>query len=179
MLKFFKTATVVKTHGYKGDIVLKKEKSISSNLFDECLKEGNAIFVSKNGIPVPFFIAENSLYFLDNDTVRLRFDNINSVEKAQEFISDEVFFTENCLENKNPENTTLLLIGCTVSDLNSGYLGIVKDFNEDVPENPLLIVDKNGQDLLIPFNGNFIIEIFLENKEIVTRLPEGFIDLYQ
>jgi len=179
MLKFVKTATIIKTHGYKGDIVLKKEKSISSNLFEECLEEGDAIFVEKDGIPVPFFITKDSLYFFGDDTARLRFDDVENVEKAQNFIGEDIFFTEDCLETENPENLSPLhWTGFKVIDEKHGFIGTLVDFNDETPQNPLLIIEKEEQELLIPYNENFIVEISLDKKEITTLLPDGFLDLY-
>ncbi len=179
MLKFVKAALVIKTHGYKGDIVLKKDKYISSAIFEECLEEGNAIFVEKDGIPVPFFISDDSLYFFDDDTARLHLDDINNVEKAQEFTGNQIFFTEDCLrtessDNSNPHSWKNFI----VSDKNLGFIGTIIDFNEEIAQNPLIVVEKDNKSLLIPYNETFIVEVLLDDKKIITELPAGFLDLY-
>ena len=177
-LNFIKAGVIIKTHGYKGDIVLKKENSISNSLFEECLEEGNAIFVEKDGIPVPFFISENSLYFFDDDIARLQLDDIDSDIKARAFISENVYFTQNCKEDIINELSPNNWIGFKVNDENNGYLGTVLDFSTEIPQNPLIIVEKEQKTLMIPLQDDFIIAVFVEKQEIITRLPEGFINLY-
>ncbi len=178
MLKFVKAALVVKTHGYKGDIVLKKDKNISNTTFEECLEEGNAIFVEIDGIPVPFFISDDSLYFFEDNTVRLHLDDINNVEKAQEFIGNPVFFIKDCLKENSEASNPHSWINFKVNDKSLGFMGTVVEFNDEIAQNPLIIVEKDNKNLLIPYNETFIIEILLDNKEIITELPAGFLDLY-
>lgn len=179
MLKFVKAALVIKTHGYKGDIVLKKDQSISMALFEECLEEGNAIFIEKDEIPVPFFISDDSLYFFDNDTARLHLDDIDTVEKAQEFIGNQVFFTYDCLAHEKQEDLSPhFWKDYRVIDQNDGYIGTVSAFNEEIANNPLLVIKKEDKSLLIPYNENFIVEVLPDKKEIITQLPAGFLDLY-
>ncbi len=179
MLKFVKAALVIKTHGYKGDIVLKKDQSISMALFEECLEEGNAIFIEKDEIPVPFFISIDSLYFFDDETARLHLNDINAVESAREFIGNQVFFTHDCLLPEKQENLSpLFWKNYRVIDQNDGYIGIVIDFNEEIANNPLLVIKKDDKSLLIPYNENFIVKVLHDKKEIITQLPIGFLDLY-
>lgn len=179
MLKFVNAALVIKTHGYKGDIVLKKDQNISVELFEECLEEGNAIFVEIDGIPVPFFISDDSLYFLDDVTARLHLNDINTVEKAREFTGCHVFFPEDCLPNERFEDfNPNAWKNFKVNDKNLGFIGTLIEFNSEIEQNPLIVVEKDNKTLLIPYNKNFILEILIDDKEIITNLPTGFIDLY-
>jgi len=178
-LDFIKIASVIKTHGYGGNIVLKKDESISSNNFDKCLKEGNAIFISKDGIPVPFFISDNSISFIDEQIVKLKLDEIDELEKAKCFIGNDVYLTANCIELEEdnglpPSEWT----DFKVIDKIHGFIGSVIQFNDDIPQNPLLIIEKGAKKLMIPVNGDLIQSVNINKKEIYTSLPEGYLDLH-
>lgn len=178
-LDFFKVASIIKTHGYRGDIVLKRNKGISFSLFDKCIKEGNAIFISKDGIPVPFFISADSLDFIDEHTVKLKLDELNDLGKAKGFINNEVYLTTDCIEQQ-PDSELFLSdwIHFEVLDKNYGFIGTVVDLNEDIPENPLIIIENQGKELMIPINGDLIQSVNWDKKEINTNLPDGYLDLY-
>ena len=179
MLKFIKVARVLKTHGYKGELIIKKDSGILNSVFEECLEEGNAVFIERDGIPVPFFITENSLYFIDDDTARMMIDEVNNVEQARDFIGEEVYFTGDCLNQPEKINKSpLFWKNFSVIDDQLGFLGKLIDFNEDITQNPLLVVENNEKQLLIPYNEAFIKEISIEKQELITQLPEGFSELY-
>ncbi len=178
-LDFIKIASVIKTHGYRGNIVLKKNRNILFSQLNKCLKEGNAIFISKDGIPVPFFISTDSLDFINDEIIQLKLDEINELEKARDFINNEVYLTTDCIEQElDGDLPPSEGIGFKVQDKNYGFIGIVIDFNEDIPKNPLLIIEKDGKELMIPVNGDLIISINTVEKEIQTHLPSGYLDLY-
>jgi len=178
-LDFIKIASIIKTHGYKGDLVLKIDSNISFSQFNKCLKEGNAIFISKDGIPVPFFISAGSLDIINEDIIQLKLDEVNELERAKHFINNNVFLTVDCIEKESDSNySPLNWIDFKVLDKNHGFIGSVINFNEDIPKNPLLIIQNKGKELMIPVNGDLITSIDAEKKEIHTYLPDGYLDLY-
>ena len=178
-LDFIKIASIIKTHGYRGDIVLKKDHNISISLFEKSLIEGNAIFISKDGIPIPFFISRNSINFIDEQTVKLKLDQLDDLEKAKKFIDNEVYLITDCIDQEsNNKLSAPEWIGFKVSDKNYGFVGIVIDFNEEVSENPLIIIENRGKELMIPINGDLIQSVNWDEKEIVTNLPNEYLDLY-
>ena len=178
-LDFIKIASIIKTHGYRGDIVLKRENNISFSLFEKSLNEGNSIFISKDGIPVPFFISVNSVDFIDEEIVHLKLDELDDLEKAKDFINNDVYLTADCLEQQLDNNfPDQDWIHFKVLDKNHGFIGTVVDFNEDVPENPLIIIENQGKELMIPVNGDLIQSVNWDKKEIFTNLPDGYLDLF-
>jgi len=178
-LDFIKIASIVKTHGYRGDIVLKKDKNISDSLFDKCLEEGNAVFISKDGIPVPFFISPGSLYFIDDQTAQFAIDGIYNMEEAKLFIGNDVFITtENIGDLPNESDEAVSWVGFEVEDELEGVIGTVTGYNDDIPQNPLIIIKNQGKEILIPLNGDLIQSVDLENKKLLTKLPDGFLELF-
>ena len=177
-LDFIKIASIIKTHGFRGNIVIKKDNSISFTQFDKCLKEGNAIFISIDGIPIPFFIEKNSIDFINEQIVHLKLDNLDNLESAKTFINNDVYLTRDCIDSDLVEDLSpTAWINFKIIDTNYGLIGSVLDF-DNIPKNPLLIIERNGKELMIPLNGNLISSVDIEKKEILTDLPEGYLDLY-
>ena len=55
--------------------------------------------------------------------------------------------------------------------------GTVADFIDD-PMNPLLNIDSDGREILIPALGNFISDVDTDTRTVTFILPEGFLELY-
>ncbi len=177
-LRFIKIASIIKTLGYRGDMVLKLNNNISGSFFNECIKKGNTIFISKYGIQVPFFISPNSVDFIDEHTLQLKIDGVNDLEKAKDFINDQVYFTENCQEQKLdydliPDNW----INFEAIDKNHGFIGIIDNF-ENIPNNPQIIIKNKNKELMIPINSDLIQFVDLNNKKMHTLLPDGYLELF-
>ncbi|MDE6417738.1 MAG: PRC-barrel domain-containing protein, partial [Duncaniella sp.] len=68
-------------------------------------------------------------------------------------------------------------IGFEVSDLDLGPLGTITDIN-DATENVLFVITRpDGTELLVPVVDEFIDEIDVAARRLVTAVPEGIIDL--
>ena len=67
------------------------------------------------------------------------------------------------------------LKGFLVVDEQLGVIGTVKDF-ADIKENPLLSIDYNGKEVLLPILADFILSIDDTTKTIKTDLPDGFLE---
>jgi len=178
-LAFVKIASIIKTHGYRGSLVLKIDNNISFSQLNKCLKEGNAIFISKDGIPVPFFISVNTLDFIDEKVIQLKLDDLNDMENAKAYINNDVYMPSGCIETE-PDNKLSpdSWVGFKVIDKSHGFVGVVVGFSEEIPQNPLLIIENKGKELMIPLNGNLVSSIEMGVEEILTNLPEGYLDLF-
>jgi 16S rRNA processing protein RimM len=69
------------------------------------------------------------------------------------------------------------LIGFTYTDEVRGEIGVIEDI-QDYSGNVVLVLDINGQEVLIPFADENFIAIDEDNKSITMTTPEGLIDLY-
>ena len=68
------------------------------------------------------------------------------------------------------------LIGCTVVTRKGETIGIVEGWHE-FGGPPLLEVNANGREILIPFAKSICIDINVAQRRIVVDLPEGLTDL--
>lgn len=67
------------------------------------------------------------------------------------------------------------LVGCEVRDARHGHLGVVRDVVED-GGGSLLIVDKDGGRLPIPFVDAFLRQVDVRGRRIDIDLPPGLIE---
>ncbi len=59
---------------------------------------------------------------------------------------------------------------------NGDLIGSVKDILF-IQENDLLVIERSGQEVFIPFSESICIAVNLEKKEIVIDPPDGLLDL--
>jgi 16S rRNA processing protein RimM len=64
-----------------------------------------------------------------------------------------------------------------MEDINYGPVGIIKGVNDSTAQ-ALFEVDKDGTEILIPMNDEFIEKIDRQNKKVIVKTPEGLIELY-
>ena len=67
--------------------------------------------------------------------------------------------------------------GFKVIDEIHGDIGIVQGIL-DISSNPLIQIDANGTEIMIPKQDDFIKEIDRENGVVYIKAPEGLIEMY-
>ncbi len=175
-IKLKQIGSFTKTHGIHGHLALSLSDNISYDLLDKGLIEKEAVFVEIDGIPVPFFIAKNGIRELNDKTILLSLDEIDN-EKSKKLYPAKVYINTyhiselEEIDKSSPGNW----LGFSVIDQNIGPIGSLVEFIE-IKENPLLNINWNGKEILIPLMADFIIEIDIENEQITTNLPDGYID---
>ncbi len=58
-----------------------------------------------------------------------------------------------------------------------GDTGILKEIVE-LPENPVMIIDYKGSEILVPFHKDIVRLIDYENRLIEISAPDGLLELY-
>jgi len=170
----FFVGSFVKTHGVKGELVAKK----SSDLLEKYKLE--SVLVDIDGGLVPFFIARNGLTPRNHATVRILLEDMENEAKATRFIGCEIYVpfkdAPDYFEDKE-EIEASALIGFTYIDEKRGVIGAIDDI-QDFSGNIVLVLDLNGQEVMVPFTDDNFIEIDEDDKSITMNTPEGLIDLY-
>jgi 16S rRNA processing protein RimM len=69
------------------------------------------------------------------------------------------------------------VIGFSIEDKNFGIVGKIKGIN-DATAQALFEIDREGIEILIPMNDEFIVKVDREHQTIIVDTPEGLIDLY-
>jgi 16S rRNA processing protein RimM len=167
---------LAKTHGINGDLVLSLSDNLTFDLIDEILNEGDAVFVEKDGIPVPFFVSENGLREYSGVSLLIRFDDIDN-QKALKLVSSKVFIESYKVIHfeKNQAEIASEWIGYEICDPNHSFKGKVKEFIQ-LKGNPMLNIEIGKKTMLIPLISDFIISVNDKKKLIELNLPDGYID---
>jgi 16S rRNA processing protein RimM len=161
--------TITKTHGVDGKLVLVTK----ANLETKDLRE--PIFIDIDGLLVPFFLL--SLDEKRSGQYILELELVPDLEEAAKLIGHEVYIES--ADAVLAESFDLSsLEGLLIIDQNAGELGPCQRV-EEISGNYLLIVEVDGQEVMIPFAEEFIVEIFHEENYILLDLPEGLVELNQ
>lgn len=164
---FFRVGYISKTHGVKGEMMLLCDHSTD---FDRL---GEYLFFNIDECLIPFKII--SLRSSTEKTVLFSCEQITSVEAAAQHLETDIYLPlaqkKEILDSDSPDT----LIGCrVVNEATNTSLGIISDYI-DSPHNPLLEITHDGQEILLPFQEEFILG--LENYTLFVALPEGLLDL--
>ena len=153
-----------KAHGVKGEITMQVEDDI----FDRT--DADYLVLELDNIMVPFFIEE--YYFKTDTTALIKFEGIDSLERAKEFANIDVYFPRNIKDNSiDSEEETLsypMLVGFQVNDI--GRIAYIDHQTENI-----MFELEDGT--LIPASEELIEDIDVPNKQIKMTIPEGLLDL--
>jgi 16S rRNA processing protein RimM len=166
---FQRVATVVKTHGIHGEIILKlHRKSLS-------LKSNEPVFLDIDGGLVPFFIS--SYEQTGTETGILGLQDVESDLMARRLKDIDLYVDTSVYDIRQPAEFGISdMVGYLIIDNTSGYRGEVIEF-VDIPKNPLLKVRKGKKELLIPLREEMILGIDSKKKRIIIQAPEGLFSL--
>ncbi|MGQ1945658.1 ribosome maturation factor RimM [Geofilum sp. OHC36d9] len=166
-----KLGVLAKPHGVAGEVLLRVVPQ-----WEGYSPDPSFLFVDLNGGLVPFEVL--TMREKNDSDLLVSLDTIQTGDDARALQGADVYIEEEALGEPGDEEVSLRqLIDYTVSDVNRGLLGKVTDVS-DSPVNPLLQVDYNGKDVLIPFQADFIHHIDPKKRTISLQTPPGLIDLY-
>lgn len=163
---------VQKPHGIKGEVIV-----VIDDEFVDSFDSAEYFFVELDGGLVPFFISEEGLRYRNNESVIVKFDFVDSQDKAKELAGCKIFaFNRDLTEPEYPEIYSSL-IGMKVFDKKSGELGKISRI-DDFSGNVVITVANPRAEILIPLSENIITKIDEKNKKLFLTCPEGLIDIY-
>lgn len=167
----FYLGKIVKKYSFKGELLAKLDTD-EPDLYENL----DAIFLDLRGNLVPFFIEASQLH--KSDLLRLKFEDVDSEADADALIKTELYLPLELLPKLEGNKFYFHeVIGFTIKDKSFGEVGIIKAVNDSTAQ-ALFEVDRNGTEILIPMNDEFIIKVDRENKTIEVDTPEGLIELY-
>ena len=158
--------TLVKIHGYQGDLVISGEKDQLDKL-----EIGTTLFIEINGQLVPFFLEDISTDPKGKRAV-IALQFITSDIEARRFINCRVF-TEGTGQGEVQPHLAGL-VGFKLIDGSSGLEFEISDYIEN-PQNPLLVFRVNKEEAYLPLKADYIKEVRNREKIILAELPEGLL----
>ena len=165
----YKIGLFNKPHGSHGEISF----TFTDDIFDRV--EADYLICMLDAILVPFFMEE---YRFRSDTSALvKLEGIDSAERARMFTNVEVYFPAKHAEDAGPDELSWdFFVGFRMEEVHHGNLGEVTEVDNSTI-NTLFIVDHKGEELLIPAQEDFIVDIDQKHKVITVDLPEGLLAL--
>jgi len=167
----FYLGKIVSKYSFKGELLAKLDTD-EPDLYDSL----EAIFVDLRGNLVPFFVESSQLH--KSDLLRLKFEDVDTEADADALIKTELYLPLELLPKLEGDKFYFHeVIGFSVKDKNFGHVGNITGINDSTAQ-ALFEIDRDGIEILIPMNDEFIDKVDRESKTIEVNTPEGLIDLY-
>lgn len=164
----FKIGVINKPHGVKGEVSF----SFTDDIFDR-VEDCDYLILMMDGILVPFFWEE---YRFKSDNVALvKFEGIDTAERARMFTNVEVYFPKKYMDEQDEITSWNFFVGFQVNDVRHGALGEIVDV-DDATMNVLFVIEKEGEELLLPAHEEFILDLDKKNRVLIVEIPEGLLD---
>lgn len=166
-----------KTYGSKGEDG-RKDGALLVTLYDtfpESLDSAEPLWVGIDSLAVPLFIS--SFERRGAASAVVLFDDFER-EAVAELLVGKVLYKEGAYLSKESESQTDFdaLIGYELMDRATGRRGRVTSFY-DYPGNPLLGVDFDGREVLVPAADGLLEVASVRKRKLEAELPEGLFDL--
>lgn len=168
----FELGIITKIHSFKGEVILFLDTDIPENYY-----KLESLFIEINKQLVPFFIEQSKVQKVNN--LRIKFDGINTEEQAISLTNKKVFLPLILLPKlKDDQFYYHEIIDFLILDQENEEIGKVIEVIDN-SSNRLINVMVNGNEALLPFNNNHILNVDKPNKSIQLEIPEGLLDLYK
>jgi 16S rRNA processing protein RimM len=164
-----KIGWILKPHGLKGEVTVMLERDAP-----EELSNLESAFIEQNNRLVPYFIKHISD---QGKKAYVKFEDVDSADDAAK-ISKHTLYIEKSHRPKSGKGEFYddEVVDFEVHDEDLGHLGNVREVMQAGP-NRLLVVLRQGREVLIPVHGPFITSVNKTKKRISVTLPEGFLDI--
>lgn len=165
----YKIGVINKPHGVKGEMSF----TFTDDIFDRV--DCDYLVLLLDGIFVPFFIEEYR--FRSNTVALVKFEDVDTVEKARMFANVEVYFPVKY--NDEDEDDTIptwnYFVGFQVDDIHHGNLGEIVHV-DDSTMNVLFVIEKEGEEILLPAHEEFILGLDKKKRIVQVDIPEGLLE---
>ena len=166
----YKIGLFNKPHGIHGEL----QFTFTDDIFDRV--DCDYLICLLDGIFVPFFIEEYR--FRSDSTALVKLEGIETAERARMFTNVEVYFpVKHAEEAEDGELSWNFFVGFRMEDVRHGELGEGVEVDTATVNTLFVVEQEDGEELLIPAQEEFIVEINQEKKLITVELPEGLLNL--
>lgn len=165
-----KAGLILKPYGLQGMVQMSVEPDVKA-----LIQKGDPLFIQIDGQRVPFFL--NDLEAVSEDLLLVKFEFIENLDDARAICGNEVFLDPGIgIATQDDTDHYLALEGYQVFNQDGELLGMITGLMTH-EHNPLLLIDHQGKELLIPAAGDFILQIDHDNRTVRMNLPEGLTSL--
>lgn len=166
----YRIGKIGKAHGVKGEVSI----HIDDDVFDRV--DADYLVLDIDGILVPFYMEEYR--FRSDETVLMKFCDIDTMEQARELTGAEVYFPHNLSENDEGGLSWAAINGFTLNDQQTGKTVGTITAIDDSTINTLFEVERpDGSNILVPAAEDLITDIDTDKRVITIDIPEGLLDI--
>lgn len=167
----FYLGKIVKKYSFKGEVLAKLDTD-QPELYENL----DSILIELRGNLIPFFIEHSQLH--KSELLRLKFEEVDTEQDADSILKSHLYLPLEFLPKLEGDKFYFHeVIGFIIEDTNFGKVGTIKSINDSTSQ-ALFEIDRDGLEILIPLNDEFIKKVDRDNKTILVETPEGLIDLY-
>lgn len=167
----FYLGKIVSKFSFKGEVLIKLDTDEP-----ESYLKMESVFVNYNKNLVPFFIEKSKLH--KSDLLRVKFEDVDSEEDADDLMKAEIYLPLDLLPKLEGDKFYFHeVIGFNIVDRDFGKVGTITHINDSTAQ-ALFEIDRDGVEILIPMNDEFIDKVDREQRTVFVKTPEGLIDLY-
>ncbi len=168
---YFQIGHIAKLHGFKGEVSLFLDVTQPEEYYQH-----RTIFISHDGIATPFLI--ESLKPMNKGFVVIKLDGINNESEAKSLLHQAVFMPDAHLPELDEHSFYDHEIeGYKVFDTERGFIGLAMGVI-DHPSNPLLQLEKEGIEGLIPLNLELQKKVDRKERTLTITCPPGLLEVY-
>ena len=162
----YKIGRLGKSHGVRGEVSF----LFDDDVFDRI--DADYLILDIDGILVPFFIEEYR--FRSDTTALMKFEGIDSQERARELTGCDVYFPRNLATSDDDSISWSAIVGFDIIDASTdksvGRIASIDDSTLNI-----LFCLEDGH--LIPASEDLITQIDQQARTITMHLPAGLLDL--
>ena len=168
--EYFYLGHITKSFGIKGQL---------SCYFDtdepEKYADLDAVFIDLDGEKLPYLI--ENIQYRGANTFVIKFQDVDE-EESKSLIKAELYLPMSELPPLTGNRFYFHeVVGFKVIDEEKGDIGVCRDFI-DISHHPIMQIDHEGTEILIPAIDEIFKNVDRENKQIHIAAPEGLIDVY-
>lgn len=166
----YKIGVIGKPHGVRGEVCIR----FADDVFDRV--GADYLLLDMEGILVPFFMEEYR--FRTDETVLVKFGDIDTEERARELTGAEVYFPRSLAEEEDGQVSWAQSIGYSLVDSRTGkVIGHIETVDETTLNTLFDVTTDDGKQLLIPAGEDLIREVDTEKRIIKMEIPDGLLEL--
>jgi 16S rRNA processing protein RimM len=167
----FYLGKIVSKFSFRGEVLAKLDTDEP-----ELYTEMESVFVEFNKNLVPFFLERAQLH--KSTLLRIKFEDVEEEADADDLIGSELYLPLTSLPKLDDDKFYFHeIIGFNVIDESFGHVGVIKSINDQTSQT-ILIIDRDGKDVLVPLNDDFVTKVDKVNKTMRLNTPDGLIAMY-
>ena len=162
----YKIGRLGKSHGVRGEVSF----LFDDDVFDRV--DADYLILDIDGILVTFFIEEYR--FRSDTTALMKFEGIDSQERARELTGSDVYFPRNLAASDDDSISWSAIVGFDIIDASTNKsVGRIASIDDSTLN--ILFCLEDGH--LIPASEDLITQIDQQARTITMHLPAGLLDL--